>query len=132
MRHKSINAININQSLKFAVDFGLAIVSEKMKSRIHFYTGVKSCAKIIDKDMLPKEYGGIVPIAEMISLWKEEIIASRDVLLRNDTMSVHLEMYSEKAREGAVSALKQQFACGGKDDPSVYGLQGSFRKLQVD
>jgi len=49
-------------------------------------------------------------------------------------MKVRLELYSEKAREGAVSALKQGFGCSsvGSNDSSMYGITGSFRKLEVD
>lgn len=55
------------------------------------------------------------------------------ILLNNDKMRVHLDMYSMKAREGAVSALKQLHCGASKDaDANIYGLQGSFRKLEVD
>lgn len=50
----------------------------------------------------------------------------------NDKMKVNLGMYSVKAREGAVSALTQQVSCCTKDDSSLQGLQGNFRKLEVD
>lgn len=48
-------------------------------------------------------------------------------------MKVCLDLYSEKAREGAVSALKQGFGCSdiGSAD-SMFGITGSFRKLEVD
>jgi len=57
----------------------------------------------------------------------------KPTLLNNDKMRVSLELYSEKAREGAVSALKQGFGCSsvGSTD-SMYGITGSFRKLEVD
>lgn len=47
-------------------------------------------------------------------------------------MDVKLEMYTVKAREGAVSALTEPMGCGGKDEANMQGLQGSFRKLEVD
>lgn len=49
-------------------------------------------------------------------------------------MRVCLDLYSEKAREGAVSALKQGFGCSdiGSSDSTMYGITGSFRKLEVD
>jgi hypothetical protein len=44
-------------------------------------------------------------------------------------MEVRLDMYSAKAREGAVSALKEGFTCKRND---MLGITGSFRKLEVD
>jgi hypothetical protein len=45
-------------------------------------------------------------------------------------MEVCLDMYSAKAREGAVSALKEGFTC--KKGSEMMGISGSFRKLEVD
>lgn len=68
-----------------------------------------------------------------IELWKEEVAAKQSVLMdMNDKMRVHLNMYSPKAREGAVSALKQINCATSDGDANLYGLQGSFRKLEVD
>lgn len=66
MRHKEIKGFNAHGSVKFAIDFALALVSEKMKSRIKIYTSIESVAKTLDATLLPKEYGGITPMAEMI------------------------------------------------------------------
>lgn len=65
MRHKEINAIKMHASVKFAADFALGLVTEKMRSRIKFFTTLDS-AKSIDKSLLPLEYGGTIPMAEMI------------------------------------------------------------------
>lgn len=68
-----------------------------------------------------------------LELWKSEMATKQPILLSNDKMRVNLEMYSVKAREGAISALKQlHCASTGKSDKGLYGLQGSFRKLEVD
>lgn len=68
-----------------------------------------------------------------IELWKDELKAKQHILMDNDKMRVHLNMYSAKAREGAVSALKQMNCAVTNDgDANLYGLQGSFRKLEVD
>lgn len=62
-----------------------------------------------------------------------ELASRRDILLLNDKMSVRLEMYSEAAREGAVSALRAG-GCAGPDavGDAMRGLTGNFRKLEVD
>ena len=54
--------------------------------------------------------------------------------MTHDKMKVRLEYYSEKAREGAVSALKQEFGCSiiKTGESTMHGICGSFRKLEVD
>lgn len=67
-------------------------------------------------------------------MWKAELVAHQTILLNNDKMRVNLAMYSIKAREGAVSALNLKVNENSENgnDPTTYGLQGSFRKLEVD
>lgn len=70
----------------------------------------------------------------LLDLWKAELAAKQTVLLNNDKMRVNLDMYSSKARDGAVSALKNMCAADDKTtaESTMSGLQGSFRKLEVD
>lgn len=131
MRHKEIIGLNVHGTIKFAVDFALSIVSEKMRKRIKFFT-VAELGKHLDASLLPKEYGGVQPMAEMIDLWTDELKAAHKQSLANDGMTVNLDMYSAKAREGAVSALAEPMHCGSKEESTLHGLQGSFRKLEVD
>lgn len=65
MRHKMAIVFNLSSTIKFAVDFGMALISEKMRKRIHFYKDIGDC-DIIDRDLLPAEYGGKVSMKEMI------------------------------------------------------------------
>ena len=66
--------------------------------------------------------------------FKKEIASKQELLLSHDKMLVNLELYSAKAREGAVGALKTPLNCSEKEEKNsqIYGLQGSFRKLEVD
>lgn len=68
MRHKEVHVINAHPSLKFALDFGLSLISEKIKKRVKIYTNLDEAisAGEMQLDILPKEYGGIMPMAEMI------------------------------------------------------------------
>ncbi|KAJ8950015.1 hypothetical protein NQ318_002426 [Aromia moschata] len=96
MRHKEVHCINAHPSMKFALDFGM------------LYTNLNEAldSGYLEKDVLPKEYGGVMPMAEMIALWKEELKKSHPILMSHDKMEVNEELFSPKAREGAVSALK--------------------------
>lgn len=71
--------------------------------------------------------------SNFLELWKIELTNSRDLLLLNDKMAVRLEMFSEAAREGAVSALRgdSKRSCAAANDP-LRGVTGNFRKLEVD
>ncbi|KYN34130.1 Alpha-tocopherol transfer protein-like protein [Trachymyrmex septentrionalis] len=135
MRHKEVYGINSHPSVKFALDFGMSLISEKIRNRVKIYTSLEDAINHkLDVTMLPKEYGGTIPMKEMIDLWRKELLAIKPTLQNNDKMSVCLELYSEKAREGAVSALKQGFGCSsvGSNDTTMCGISGSFRKLEVD
>lgn len=65
MRHKEIIGVNLHGSIRFAVDFALSIVSEKMRKRIKFCS-LPELGQFVDVALLPKEYGGVQPMAEMI------------------------------------------------------------------
>lgn len=65
MRHKTVIAFNLSPSIKFAVDFGMALISEKMRKRINFFKDIEEC-DMIDKELLPAEYGGKMAMKEMI------------------------------------------------------------------
>lgn len=81
------------------------------------------------------EYCSVFIIFVLFSdLWKAELAAKQPILKTNDKIRVNLDMYSEKARAGAVSALKQ-LQCNDdsiNSENNLRGLQGSFRKLEVD
>ncbi|KAI8430568.1 hypothetical protein MSG28_000790 [Choristoneura fumiferana] len=133
MRHKEIYGVNVHSTIKFALDFGMGLISEKIRKRVKLYTSPDEVE--IDKKLLPQEYGGEMPMKQMIELWKEELAAKRDTLLMNDKMAVRLELYSEAAREGAISALRSGAnTCASADavGDAMRGLTGNFRKLEVD
>ncbi|XP_046390750.1 clavesin-2-like [Ischnura elegans] len=134
MRHKEVHGLHAHPSIKFALDFGLALISEKIRQRVKIYTSMEEAKGCVDPELLPKEYGGVMPMDEMIALWKKEMLEVRETLLSHDKMKVRQELFSERAREGAVSALKAgglEASCALGSD-ATFGITGSFRKLEVD
>lgn len=71
----------------------------------------------IPKAMLPAEYGGDAgPIQEIVDAWAKKIISYRDYFKEEDQYGT-----DEKKRPGRP-----------KNADSLFGLEGSFRKLEVD
>lgn len=59
-------------------------------------------------------------------------MAAHSTLMSHDRMAVNEEMFTIRAREGAVSALKRNTTTCGSEDDSLTGVTGNFRKLEVD
>lgn len=83
---------------------------------------MSSLQETVSKKCLPKELGGIIPMAEMIALWREELNRKRDRVLS-------IEKISLLSDRGIIS--RKNIAQYMKDADS-HGLCGSFRKLEVD
>lgn len=135
MRHKEIHGLKVHASIKYAVDFALSQMSEKMRKRVFLHRKIEDITNAIDKNILPSEYGGKIPMSEMIASFKKELEDKRDLVLSHDKMSVKLELYPQSVREGSVRSLKSTIETMGDSldrKKDVYGVQGSFRKLEID
>ncbi|CAG9826419.1 unnamed protein product [Diabrotica balteata] len=134
MRHKEVHGMHVLPTMKFAVDFGMSLISEKIRSRVRLYSNIQDMISSghIEVDILPKEYGGTMPMAEMIALWKKELYAAHPILMSHDRMEVNEDLFTEKAKEGAVSALKRNVTSCGSEGDSLCGITGNFRRLEVD
>lgn len=65
MRHKAFHVVNVHKSLGIVSDLILSQMGDKLRKRVHLYSHFDEF-KAIEKKHLPKEYGGIVPMKEMI------------------------------------------------------------------
>lgn len=113
----------------------MANISEKLKSRVKLYSKFDEMTAL-DKDNWPAEYGGKVPIKDLVKSLKKELHAHHELHLKYNEMKVNSEMYSPQALAGSVSSLKYLLNATEvseiKCHDSVYGMQGSFRKLEID
>lgn len=135
MRHKEIHGLKVHTSIKFAADFALSQMSEKMRKRVVLHRKAEDIASVVDKKLLPLEYGGEVPMSEMITLFKKELEDKRELLLSHDKMSVKLELYPQPIRDGSVRSLMKSIDSFNESidiKKETYGVQGSFRKLEID
>lgn len=86
---------------------------------MQFHKNLDELHAKINPKLLPKEYGGTIPMSEMIGMFKDRLRARRAIILALDDM--HIEITKESAN----------FA--GSDDADIAaGVVGSFRKLEVD
>lgn len=137
MRHKAIHGTLVHPSIKYACDWMLNILSEKLKNRVKIHTNINDI-DTIDMKILPKEYGGIIPMKDMIEAFKKELKEKREFLLSHDKMNVRFELYPEAVRQGSIKALSIPLDSPDdafnekKDSYGMNGMQGSFRKLDFD
>lgn len=75
-------------------------------------------------DVLPKELGGKIPLAEMIHQFKAELATSRPKLLALDNMRI----ISDAGIIGRKNYDKNNNAVSAKSEQVI----GSFRKLEID
>ena len=145
LRHKEIHLYNIATMLKYVIDAAKQIITSKMRDRVHvsftvlialsfasfhfhytqtYVTEDDLKKKIVNVDVLPKEMGGKVPMAEMLELFKMELATSRNTLLALDQMKI----LNDSGIIGRRNVDKNNNSVSGKSEQVI----GSFRKLEID
>ncbi|XP_049827556.1 clavesin-2 [Schistocerca gregaria] len=124
MRHKEVHLLNVPAPVRYVYDFARTRLSDKIKNRITMHESLGNLQNIVGLDILPKEYGGQIPMDEMIDLWKKELVAKRDTLLALENMKILSD-------QGIIRRKNTQ---NGKHQSliGIESLNGSFRKLEVD
>lgn len=117
MRHRSVTLI-LSMAHKI-IEFALSLLTEKIKGRVKVVKENDELQNCIDVKLLPEEYGGKVPMKQMIEKFKEELQEKREALLALDDMSIDASKYNDKWANSNVL----------ENDVSIIG---SFRRLQVD
>ncbi|CAK1591190.1 unnamed protein product [Parnassius mnemosyne] len=115
MRHKCTHFVNIpHYGVKF-FEFAVSLLSEKLKDRVMFHRTSEELTKHVDPAILPKEYGGTVPLKDMVEELKRNLLKRREELLALDEMCV--DLYALEKND-----LTQD----------IHSTAGSFRKLELD
>lgn len=119
MRHKANFLINLSSAAVKLIEFGTAALSEKLKNRLYICKSVEEIYDKIDKKILPKEYGGEVPLAEMVAKFKEYLKEKREAVLALDELDIEVD----EKNCPLISEMNEELGMG---------LEGSFKKLTVD
>ncbi|KAF5274400.1 hypothetical protein FQA39_LY07280 [Lamprigera yunnana] len=119
MRHKESHFVNLSPHAAKLVEFTLTILSEKLKNRTFMHKNSSDLQDKIDPKILPKEYGGSVPLAEMIEKLKIKLKENRKKILALDDMYIEID-------ERNCSLIDEM------NEELGVGIEGTFKKLQVD
>jgi len=98
VRHRSMEFLRLPMIVGAVVNLAKSVMSHKLQKRIVVYKDGQEFKKNMDMDILPKEYGGVTPMADMIESFKEEIRDRQGRLLQLDRMSIDVQLMS---RSGA-------------------------------
>ncbi|XP_047350648.1 clavesin-2-like [Vespa velutina] len=116
VRHKETHFINIPTYASKIIEFAMSCLKDKFRNRIVIHKSIEELKEILDPKILPKEYGGEVPLTEMIDTIKKILKEKKEQIKALDKM--HIEI-SPNEYQGAY-------------DDEFSGIFGSFRKLEVD
>ncbi|XP_043267889.1 alpha-tocopherol transfer protein-like [Venturia canescens] len=121
MRLYRVHYIHVPPFINNVLNVFYPLLKEKLIQKFRLHTGGgEELHAYMDKDILPKEWGGKAgTFEELNDAWKKKIEKNRDWYLREEKLS----RTDEKVRlPTSASALAKELS----------GLQGSFRKLNID
>jgi len=86
LRHKEMNFVSMPWTMTLIYQFAKSLLSHKLRSRLHTHSSFDKVKEFFPVDNLPKEYGGIVPMADMIDSWKSELEKRREKIQSLDSV----------------------------------------------
>ncbi|XP_034828370.1 retinol-binding protein pinta-like [Maniola hyperantus] len=118
LRFKGCHILHTPPGFEVAYSILKTFLSEKLKQRLFVYTQMnESMYNVFSRKVLPQEYGGENDtIQELIDHWKAKVESYREWFLIEDE-----QRSDETLRLGEP-----------KTSSSLFGVEGSFRKLEVD
>ncbi|CAB3231193.1 unnamed protein product [Arctia plantaginis] len=119
VRVKSNHILNTPSGFETAYSIFKSFLGEKLKQRIKVHNkNYSSMYKTIPKSILPIEYGGSDgSVQELTDHWKAKVESYRDWFLQQE------EVRSDESKRSDGTS---------KNSSIVFGIEGSFRKLEVD
>jgi len=120
MRHKRLDFVALPQWLTYVLDFAKSLMSDKLRSRIRIHKDQTGLWEALDRKILPKEYGGEMPMSEMIDTFKQEVVDRMDRVMALDRMQLDMDL------------MKRSATAPKKVSSDILGITGSFKKLEID
>ncbi|CAH0404713.1 unnamed protein product [Chilo suppressalis] len=118
VRVKSNHIMNTPMGFEAAFTILKSFLGEKLKKRIHVHNqNYEALYKYIPKSVLPIEYGGEDgSLSVLTDYWKAKVESYRDWFLKEENAKT-----DESKRPGKPKTTSE-----------LFGVEGSFRKLEVD
>jgi hypothetical protein len=137
-KHVQFHLVNMSTALQFALNLAIRGMKETLQNRVNVYSSFDEL-DFIDKNCLPLEHGGKIPMSEMTKELWNLMIEKRPIHLKYKEMHVKENMYPKACLDGSVEMLKVPLNSPDLFDQAknccddmIYGVQGSFRKLEID
>jgi len=127
MRHRDINFLNLPWTMSLIFQFAKSLLSEKIRSRFKTHTNLESLQRSVDPRILPKEYGGLTPVADCIASWRQELEANRSVVRGLDTLKV--DTAAPVTEQLALVRKKSRHDSGSGSE--VLSMMGNMRKHEL-
>ncbi|XP_023947363.2 uncharacterized protein LOC112052493 [Bicyclus anynana] len=118
MRIKGIHLLSGSKALDAMVAIFKQVLSAKVAGRLYTHKSIDEVANIIDKDIIPVEYGG--KEKPLIELHKKNL-----EVLSSDSFTAHL-------REIKKAKTDENLRLSATEADQYLGMPGSFRTLSVD
>lgn len=116
---KTIHFIRTNSVFHSVYGVVMNMLKDKIKQRVKIHgSDFQSLYKEIDRKILPKDYGGDgISFAELTDCWKKKVEDNRAFLIASEKNF----RVDESRRPGKSKTVQD-----------LFGIEGSFRKLNVD
>jgi hypothetical protein len=116
VRIKAIHLVHPPRGISTAYNMFLSVCHEKLRNRVYMHDNFDDLHKIIDKKFLPVEYGGTnSTLPEIIKNWREFLLDNRQWFLDD----VNYRMKNQQEHSSTI-------------DNKMFGIEGSFRSLNID
>ncbi|XP_055903484.1 alpha-tocopherol transfer protein-like [Eupeodes corollae] len=117
IRIKGMHLINVPKEAAALINIARSLMSKKIRERLIVHSSLESLYKYIPQDYLPEDYGGHNgSLQDAIDIWEKRLLRYREFFEEDVQYKAN-----EKARIGSRMSPE-----------SLFGLEGSFRKLEVD